>query len=56
MSTIVEPTLMTSAEFEALPEMEGVERWLIRGHLREEMMTYQNRWHSRLMVLIAHVL
>ncbi len=56
MSTIIEPVLMTAAEFEALPETEGVERWLIRGQLREEPMTVRNRWHSRLMVRIGFLL
>ncbi len=56
MSTIIEPALMTSAEFEALPEVEGVERWLIRGQLREEMMTVRNRWHSQIMAQIVYLL
>ncbi len=56
MSTIVEPVLMTAAEFEALPEVEGVDRWLIRGMVREESMTVRNRWHGRLMVRIAFLL
>jgi Uma2 family endonuclease len=56
MSTIVESPLMTSAEFEALPEVEGLERWLIRGQLREENMTVRNRWHGHLMARISMLL
>lgn len=56
MSTMIESPLMTAAEFEALPEVEGIERWLIQGQLREETMTVRNRWHSRLVILIGYVL
>ncbi len=56
MSMIAEPQLMTAAEFEALPETEGITRWLIRGQLREETMTVRNRWHSRLMIVIGAIL
>src|SRR5688572_30356502 len=52
MSTATAPKLMTVEEFLALPE-DGVERWLIRGQLREsrpeqegEGMTKRNRIHS----------
>ena len=40
------PVLMTTEQLLALPD-DGVERWLIRGQLREKPMTYHNRWHSR---------
>jgi Uma2 family endonuclease len=51
---------MTTEELLALPD-DGVERWLIRGQLREKSppgtsMTVRNRWHSRIMVRVAHVL
>jgi Uma2 family endonuclease len=54
MSTVAVPTLMTTEEFLALPD-DGVERWLIRGQLREwgkggkGGMTVRNRDHSRIM-------
>ena len=35
MSTATAPKLMTAEEFLALPD-DGVERWLIRGQLREK--------------------
>ncbi|QJW97059.1 Uma2 family endonuclease [Frigoriglobus tundricola] len=48
MSTTATPKLMTAEEFLALPE-DGVERWLIRGELREKRdtdMTRRNKPHS----------
>jgi hypothetical protein len=41
---------MTTEELLALPPG-GVERWLIRGKLRQKPMTIRNRWHSRIMAL-----
>jgi Uma2 family endonuclease len=56
MSTASAPALMTTEEFLALPD-DGVERWLIRGHLRAKsggkLMTVRNRFHSRAMVRLA---
>src|SRR6266849_8839900 len=49
------PALMTAEEFLALPS-DGVERWLIRGQLREKLMTYRNRWHSRIEAQIVYIL
>jgi Uma2 family endonuclease len=46
---------MTTEEMLALPE-NGVERWLVRGQLREKPMTYRNRTHSRIMVRVAKLL
>jgi Uma2 family endonuclease len=40
---------MTTEQLLAMPD-DGVERWLIRGELREKPMTYRNRWHSRTMI------
>jgi Uma2 family endonuclease len=56
-------TLMTTEELLALPD-DGVERWLIRGELREKAptvpgerpMTVRNRFHSRVMMLVGHLL
>src|SRR5436309_11646324 len=48
MSTATAPKLMTVEEFLALPD-DGVERWLIRGQLREKRdtdMTMRNKPHS----------
>jgi Uma2 family endonuclease len=48
MSTATAPKLMTVEEFLSLPD-DGVERWLIRGQLREKRdtdMTRRNRLHS----------
>ena len=44
--------VMTTEQLLALPE-NGVERWLIRGQLRERPMTVRNRWHSRIMARVA---
>ena len=53
---VVEATVpMTTEQLLALPD-DGVERWLIRGQLREKPMTYRNRWHSRTMARVARFL
>lgn len=47
-ATAAAPKLMTAEEFLALPD-DGVERWLIRGELREKRdtdMTMRNKPHS----------
>jgi Uma2 family endonuclease len=52
------PPLMTTEELLAMPD-DGVERWLIRGRLREsreDPMTKRNRFHSRAMVRLAYLL
>jgi Uma2 family endonuclease len=54
MSTVAAPKLMTAEEFLALPD-DGVERWLIRGELREKRdtdMTRRNKPHS---ITEAHI-
>src|SRR5882672_4547573 len=48
MSTATTTKLMTAEEFLALPD-DGVERWVIRGELREKRdtdMTRRNKPHS----------
>jgi Uma2 family endonuclease len=55
MMTVAAPALLTTEEMLALPS-NGTARWLIRGQLREEPMTVRNRWHSRIMVRVAHLL
>lgn len=44
---------MTTEQLLALPR-DGVERWLIRGKLREKPKTVHNRWHSRVLVNIGY--
>jgi Uma2 family endonuclease len=46
---------MTTEELLALPE-DGVDRWLIRGQLREKPMTVGNRWHGRILARLAQLL
>ncbi len=46
---------MTTEQLLAMPD-DGVERWLIRGQLREKPMTYRNRWHSRVMIRVGYLL
>ena len=57
MTTLIEPVtrLMTAEEFEALPD-DGVERWLIRGQLREGGVTVRNFDHSAYMMRIGQLL
>jgi Uma2 family endonuclease len=50
--SVAAPTLMTTEEMLALPD-NGVERWLIRGELREKPMTVRNRDHSEIMALVT---
>jgi Uma2 family endonuclease len=54
MNILVSP-VMTTEEMLALPD-DGKRRWLIDGKLREEPMTVRNRWHSRVMARISHLL
>jgi len=44
---------VTTEQLLALPR-DGVERWLIRGQLREKPMTVRNRWHSLILVNIGY--
>jgi Uma2 family endonuclease len=63
MSVSVAPSLMTTEELLAMPD-DGVERWLIRGMLREKRgeqagekpMTVRNRVHSRILIRIGKFL
>ena len=55
MSIAISPPNMTTKELLTLPQ-NGVDRWLIRGQLREKPMTVRNRWHSLIMARIAQVL
>ncbi len=55
MPAIAEPAVMTTEELLALPR-NGVERWLIRGQLREKPLTVRNRTYSRIMTRIAKFL
>jgi Uma2 family endonuclease len=52
MSVGAESSLMTTEELLALPD-DGVERWLIRGQLREKPMTVRNRTHSIIMARLT---
>lgn len=55
MAVAATASLMTTEELLALPE-DGVDRWLIRGQLREKPMMVRNRFHSCLMARVAHLL
>jgi len=52
--TAVATPLMTMEELLALPD-DGMERWLVRGKLRERPMTYRNRTHSRVVARVTTV-
>jgi Uma2 family endonuclease len=60
MTVAAEARLMTTEELLAMPD-DGVERWLIRGQLREASaaapgeapMTVRNRWHSLVMAQVT---
>jgi Uma2 family endonuclease len=53
MATATTP--MTTEELLALPD-DGMDRWLIRGELREKPMAVRNRFHSRALIRVGHVL
>jgi Uma2 family endonuclease len=55
MSVATLSPTMTTEEMLALPSND-VERWLIRGQLREKPMTVRNRWHSRIMAQVTKFL
>src|SRR4051794_29039268 len=58
MATATAARIMTTEELLALPD-DGVERWLIRGQLREKRdtdTTKRNRFHSRIMVRVGKFL
>jgi Uma2 family endonuclease len=46
---------MTTEALLALPQ-NGVDRWLIRGQLRERPMTVRNRVHSRVLIRVGYLL
>ena len=47
---------MTADEFDALPDDDGVDRWIIDGRLYERPMTRRSFPHSRTEAKIAHLL
>ncbi len=56
MSTVTAPPgVMSTEELLALPA-DGLDRWLIRGQLRERPTTVRNRWHSRILMRIGWLL
>src|SRR5260370_32938665 len=55
MSVAAAPKIMTTEEMLALPE-NGVERWLVRGQLRNKPMTIRNRTPSHIMAQVTYFL
>jgi len=55
MNATAPAPLMTTEEMLALPD-NGMERWLIRGQLREKPRTVRNRWHSETLIRIGYLL
>jgi Uma2 family endonuclease len=62
MSTATPAKVYTTADLLAMPD-DGVERWIIRGQLREKppeipgvTMTVRNRTHSEVMMTIGYVI
>jgi len=53
MNAVATP-LLTAEQLSALPD-DGMDRWLIRGELREQPMTYRNRTHSRVVIQVATI-
>lgn len=55
MSATATVSVMTTEELLAMPE-DGVDRWLIRGQLREKPKVLHTRGHARTEASIAHLL
>ncbi len=55
MAVAADPEPMTTEELLAFPE-DGVERWLIRGELRERPTTVRNQFHSGIMARVSQLL
>ena len=55
MSVATAPCEMTTENLLALAA-DGVDRWLIRGQLREKPRAVHNRWHSRIMTRVTRFL
>ena len=55
MAIATTPDLMTTEELLALPD-DGMERWLIRGELRERPMSVRNQFHSGIMARVSQLL
>lgn len=49
------PRLLTTEDLLALPD-DGVERWLIKGQLREKPRTVRNQAHSEIVIAVGHFL
>ncbi len=52
MATVDLARSITTEELLAMPD-DGVERWIVRGQLREKPMTIRNRIHSEIMVNVS---
>jgi Uma2 family endonuclease len=52
MAAAIASEPMTTEALLALPN-DGVDRWLIRGQLREKPMTVRNRFHSKVMASVT---
>ncbi len=52
MAAAIATEPMTTEALLALPD-NGMERWLIRGQLREKPMTVRNRFHSKVMASLT---
>lgn len=55
MSTAASTELITTEQLLEMPD-DGIERWIIRGELREGGMTRRNRRHSRIEINIGSLL
>lgn len=55
MSSPTVTALMTTEDLLSLPE-DGMDRWLLRGELREKPMTVRNRVHSRILIRVGRFL
>ena len=53
---VTKPPRMTTDDLLAMPDNDGFDRWLIRGELREKLMTRRNRFHSRLTSRLCQLL
>jgi hypothetical protein len=56
MATVLEKPLLTIKDLLVTPDEDGVDRWLIRGQLREDAFGDRDRWHAKTVATVGWLL